>query len=65
MRPQIVFSNVTLDLGGKTILENISLDVKAGEVLCIIGAVGYLLNTSLVVAQRHLFGRAALVRDAA
>ena len=30
-----------------------------------IGTVGYLLNTSLVVAQRHLFGRAALVRDAA
>ena len=30
-----------------------------------IGAVGYLLNTSLVVAQRHLFGRAALVREAA
>jgi NitT/TauT family transport system permease protein len=30
-----------------------------------IGVVGYLLNTSLVVAQRHLFGRAALVGDAA
>jgi ABC-type nitrate/sulfonate/bicarbonate transport system permease component len=30
-----------------------------------IGMVGYLLNTGLVVAQRHLFGRAALVGDAA
>jgi ABC-type nitrate/sulfonate/bicarbonate transport system permease component len=29
-----------------------------------IGVVGYLLNTGLVVAQRHLFGRAALVREA-
>jgi ABC-type nitrate/sulfonate/bicarbonate transport system permease component len=30
-----------------------------------IGIVGYLLNTGLVVAQRHLFGRAALVGDSA
>ena len=30
-----------------------------------IGFVGYLLNTGLVVAQRHLFGRAALVGDTA
>jgi ABC-type nitrate/sulfonate/bicarbonate transport system permease component len=30
-----------------------------------IGFVGYLLNTGLVVAQHHLFGRAALVRDSA
>ena len=30
-----------------------------------IGVVGYLLNTGLVVAQRHLFGRAALVGEAA
>jgi ABC-type multidrug transport system fused ATPase/permease subunit len=37
-RPQIAFSNVTLNLGGKAILENISLDVKPGEFLCIIGA---------------------------
>jgi len=29
-----------------------------------IGVIGYLLNTGLVVAQRHLFGRAALVREA-
>lgn len=30
-----------------------------------IGIVGYLLNSGLVVAQRHLFGRAALVGDSA
>ena len=29
-----------------------------------IGTVGYLLNSGLVVVQRHLFGRAALVREA-
>jgi NitT/TauT family transport system permease protein len=29
-----------------------------------IGVIGYLLNTALVVAQRHLFGRAALLREA-
>ncbi len=30
-----------------------------------IGLIGYLLNTCLMVAQRHLFGRAALVGDSA
>jgi NitT/TauT family transport system permease protein len=30
-----------------------------------IGIIGYALNSGLVIAQRHLFGRAALVRDAA
>src|SRR4030088_1745205 len=39
-RPQIAFSDVTLNLGGKAILENISLDVKPGEFLGIIGASG-------------------------
>jgi NitT/TauT family transport system permease protein len=29
-----------------------------------IGTVGYALNTGLLLAQRHLFGRAALVREA-
>jgi NitT/TauT family transport system ATP-binding protein len=50
LRPQIVFSNVTLDLGGKTILENISLDVKPGEFLCIIGASGCGKTTALRLA---------------
>jgi NitT/TauT family transport system ATP-binding protein len=50
VRPQIVFSNVTLDLGGKAILENISLEVKPGEFLCIIGASGCGKTTALRLA---------------
>ena len=49
-RPQIVFSDVTLDLGGKTILEKISLDVKPGEFLCIVGASGCGKTTALRLA---------------
>jgi NitT/TauT family transport system ATP-binding protein len=49
-RPQIAFSNVTLVLGGKTIVENISLDVKPGEFLCIIGASGCGKTTALRLA---------------
>ena len=43
-------SNVTLKLGGKTIVENISLDVKPGEFLCIIGASGCGKTTALRLA---------------
>jgi NitT/TauT family transport system ATP-binding protein len=49
-RPQIVFSDVTLNLGGKAIVENISLDVKPGEFLCIIGASGCGKTTALRLA---------------
>lgn len=49
-RSQIAFSSVTLDLGGKAILENISLDVKPGEFLCIIGASGCGKTTALRLA---------------
>src|ERR1700716_710494 len=49
-RPQIAFTDVTLDLGGKAILENISLDVKPGEFLCIIGASGCGKTTALRLA---------------
>jgi NitT/TauT family transport system ATP-binding protein len=47
---QIAFTDVTLDLGGRTILENISLDVKPGEFLCIIGASGCGKTTALRLA---------------
>ena len=49
-RAQIAFSGVTLNLGGKAILENISLDVKPGEFLCIIGASGCGKTTALRLA---------------
>ncbi len=49
-RSLIAFSNVTLDLGGKTILENISLAAKPGEFLCIIGASGCGKTTALRLA---------------
>ena len=75
--PQIVFDAVTLQLGGKTIIEDLSLG--AGIMLAQqalrpdlmlaylvwIGVIGYALNTLLVVAQRRLFGRAALSGDSA
>jgi NitT/TauT family transport system ATP-binding protein len=49
-RCQITFSRVTLDLGGKTIVRDISLDVKPGEFLCIIGASGCGKTTALRLA---------------
>ena len=49
-RPQIAFSDVSLDLGGKAILENVSFDVKPGEFLCIIGASGCGKTTALRLA---------------
>ncbi len=50
VRPQIAFSNVTLNLGGKAIVENIGLDVRPGEFLCIIGASGCGKTTALRLA---------------
>jgi NitT/TauT family transport system ATP-binding protein len=49
-RPQIAFTDVTLELGGKIIIESISLDVKPGEFLCIIGASGCGKTTALRLA---------------
>jgi NitT/TauT family transport system ATP-binding protein len=49
-RSQIAFSHVTLNLGGKVIVEDISLAVKPGEFLCIIGASGCGKTTALRLA---------------
>jgi len=49
-RSQIAFSDVTLALGGKIIIENISLDVKPGEFFCIVGASGCGKTTALRLA---------------
>jgi len=49
-RPQIAFDRVTLALSGKTIIENISLDVLPGEFLCIVGASGCGKTTALRLA---------------
>jgi NitT/TauT family transport system ATP-binding protein len=49
-QPQIAFDRVTLALGSKTIVENISLDIEPGEFLCIVGASGCGKTTALRLA---------------
>jgi ABC-type nitrate/sulfonate/bicarbonate transport system ATPase subunit len=49
-RPLIKFTDVALTLGGKTIVEDISFDVRPGEFLCIIGASGCGKTTALRLA---------------
>jgi len=49
-RAQIAFSDVTLNLGGKAIVEDLSLAVRPGEFLCIIGASGCGKTTALRLA---------------
>src|SRR5256885_5294781 len=48
--PQISFDAVTLQLGGKTIIESLSLGVQPGEFLCIVGASGCGKTTALRLA---------------
>src|SRR3954454_10939026 len=48
--PQLAFDGVTLELGGKTIIENLSLGVRPGEFLCIVGASGCGKTTALRLA---------------
>jgi NitT/TauT family transport system ATP-binding protein len=49
-KPQVAFDAVTLQLGGKTIIENLSLGVRSGEFLCIVGASGCGKTTALRLA---------------
>ena len=48
--PKFAFSRTTLALGGKTILQDISVEIAAGEFLCIIGASGCGKTTALRLA---------------
>jgi ABC-type nitrate/sulfonate/bicarbonate transport system ATPase subunit len=48
--PQIAFADTSLELGGKTIIENLSLGVQPGEFLCIVGASGCGKTTALRLA---------------
>ena len=49
-RAQLAFEHVSLLLGGKSIIEDVSLDVAPGEFLCIIGASGCGKTTALRLA---------------
>jgi NitT/TauT family transport system ATP-binding protein len=49
--PQLQFRNVSIVLGGKAIIENLSFDVAPGEFVCIVGASGCGKTTALRLAS--------------
>jgi ABC-type nitrate/sulfonate/bicarbonate transport system permease component len=61
---EIAINPIGLGAGIMTAQQALRPDLMLAYLLWI-GIVGYLLNAGLVVAQRHLFGRAALVGEAA
>lgn len=61
---EIAINPIGLGAGIMTAQQALRPDLMLAYLLWI-GIVGYLLNSGLVVAQRHLFGRAALIGDAA
>jgi NitT/TauT family transport system permease protein len=61
---EIAINPIGLGAGIMTAQQALRPDLMLAYLLWI-GIVGYLLNTGLVAAQRHLFGRAALVGETA
>jgi ABC-type nitrate/sulfonate/bicarbonate transport system permease component len=61
---EIAINPIGLGAGIMTAQQALRPDLMLAYLLWI-GLVGYLLNTCLEVAQRHLFGRAALLGDTA
>jgi ABC-type nitrate/sulfonate/bicarbonate transport system permease component len=61
---EIAINPIGLGAGIMTAQQALRPDLMLAYLLWI-GMVGYFLNSGLVAAQRHLFGRAALVRDTA
>jgi len=60
---EIAINPIGLGAGIMTAQQALRPDLMLGY-LCWIGAIGYVLNAGLTVAQRRLFGRAALVGEA-